>query len=50
MRVCVNERMGSNVDRVVVVEAVGDARRADARVSAEDVVASRWHGGRRDGG
>jgi len=48
--VCVNERMGSIVDRVVVVEAVGDARRADARVSAEDVVASRWHGGRRDGG
>ncbi len=26
------------------------ATRADARVSAEDVVASRWHGGRRDGG
>ena len=26
------------------------ATRADARVSAEDVVASRWHGGRREGG
>ena len=49
MRVCVNERMGSIVDRVVV-EAGRLATRADARVSAEDVVASRWHGERRDGG